>query len=593
MLITNFVGRWLKLIASIGLLIVVISLGHAAGVSNAQTVDDLGDRAWDLGDIDQRGQFTFYDSPAGASLTGKPLEAGDFNGDGCGDLVIAASNATIRTETSGRRNAGHVRIVMDICTIAGTISMADEPPYDYEVITVWGAHSGDMAGTEVFVADFNGDDYDDLLLGAQNNDGAVGGRRDAGAAYVILGGEVFEQNDIIDLANPTSTVFTFYGASPQDRFGLWVDGGDFDGDGYADLLIGANQADGINNERINVGEAWIVFGGTDLTALYEPQTDMSMPPSTAARIIGADYDDLFGSTALGADIDRDGFDDALVSAALWRESAGIGGLELGGGDGIDNRRYNSGETIVIYGHSRLRGSVIDLAALLVDGVPNSEAISVIYGADANDLLGEELAVGDFNGDGISEIALGSLIANGADNTAFEAGEAWIISAHPPFRGQAFDVLSLEPGRGFVIYPDQADSMGGDILRFADLNDDGYDELLYGAPTYDYGDETSLREDTGLLALFWGGKHISRMFDQQLILPSSLPTTLDVNYLVGADSDDETVYGLAVYDFDQDGHLDIAPNAMLGDGADNRLQNAGDAYIVSGLIFQQRFRFVRR
>ncbi|MBE2181784.1 MAG: FG-GAP repeat protein, partial [Anaerolineae bacterium] len=90
MLITNFVGRWLKLIASIGLLIVVISLGHAAGVSNAQTVDDLGDRAWDLGDIDQRGQFTFYDSPAGASLTGKPLEAGDFNGDGCGDLVIAA-----------------------------------------------------------------------------------------------------------------------------------------------------------------------------------------------------------------------------------------------------------------------------------------------------------------------------------------------------------------------------------------------------------------------------------------------------------------------------------------------------------------------
>ncbi|MDL1903188.1 hypothetical protein FBR02_20760 [Anaerolineae bacterium CFX9] len=444
-----------------------------------------------------------------------------------------------------------------------------------------------MAGTEVFVADFNGDDYDDLLLGAQNNDGSVGGRRDAGAAYVILGGEAFEQNDIIDLANPSDNVFTFYGASPQDRFGLWVDGGDFDGDGYADLLIGANQADGINNERINAGEAWIVFGGTDLAALYEPQTDMSMPPSSAARIIGADYDDLFGSTTLGADVDQDGFDDALVSAALWRESAGIGGLELGGGDGIDNLRYNSGETFVIYGHSRLRGSVIDLAALLVEGVPNSEAISVIYGADANDLLGEELAVGDFNGDEVSEIALGSLIANGADNTAFEAGEAWIISAHPPFRGKAFDVLSLELGRGFVIYPDQADSMGGDILRFADLNDDGYDELLYGAPTYDYEDEESLREDTGLLAIFWGGKHISRMFDQQLILPSSLPTNLDVNYLVGADSDDETVYGLAVYDFDQDGHLDIAPNAMLGDGADNRLQNAGDAYIVSGLIFQQR------
>lgn len=593
MVTTNFVGRLLKLVAFIGLLVSTIVLTQVADVSNAQTENDLGDAVWDLADIDQRGQFTFYDAPAGASQTGKPLEAGDFNGDGCGDLVLAASNATIRTETSGRRNAGHVRIVMDICTIAGTINMADEPPYRFSVITIWGAQSTDMVGTEVFVADFNGDDYDDLLLGAQNNDGAVGGRRDAGAAYVILGGEAFEQNDIIDLANPPNTVFTFYGASPQDRFGLWVDGGDFDGDGYADLLIGANQADGENNERINVGETWIVFGGIDLAALYELQTDMSMPPSSAARIIGADYDDLFGSTTLGADIDQDGFDDALVSAALWRESAGIGGLELGGGDGIDNRRYNSGETFVIYGHSQLRGSVIDLAELLVGGVPNSEAISVIYGADANDLLGEELAVGDFNGDGVSEIALGSLIANGADNAAFEAGEAWIISAHPPFRGQAFDVLSLEPERGFVIYPDQADSMGGDILRFADLNDDGYDELLYGAPTYDYEDEASLREDTGILAVFWGGKHISRMFDQQLILPSNLPATITVNYLVGVDSDDETVYGLAVYDFDQDGYLDIAPNAMLGDGADNRLQNAGDAYIVNGLIFQQRFRFVRR
>jgi hypothetical protein len=593
MLIANFVGRLLKLAAFIGLLVSMVVFAQAAGVSNAQTENDLGDAVWDLADTDQRGQFTFYDATAGASQTGKPLEAGDFNGDGCGDLVLAASNATIRTETSGRRNAGHVRIVMDICTIAGMINMADEPPHDYAVMTIWGAQSGDMAGTEVFVADFNGDDYDDLLLGAQNNDGAVGARRDAGAAYLILGGEDFAQTDIIDLANPPSNVFTFYGASPQDRFGLWVDGGDFDGDGYADLLIGANQADGENNERINTGEAWIVFGSSDLTSLYEAQTDMSMPPSSATRIIGVDYDDLFGSTTLGADVDGDGFDDALISAALWRESAGIGGLELGGGDGVDNQRYNSGETFVIYGHSQLRGSVIDLAQLLVDGVPNSEAISVIYGADANDLLGEELAVGDFNGDGVSEIALGSLIANGADNAAFEAGEAWIISAHPPFRGRAFDVLSLEPERGFVIYPDQADSMGGDILRFADLNDDGYDELLYGAPTFDYEDEEASREDTGILAVFWGGKHISRMFDQQLIMPSNLPAAITVNYLVGVDSDDETVYGLAVYDFDQDGYLDIAPNAMLGDGADNRLQNAGDAYIVSGLLFQQRFRPFRR
>jgi hypothetical protein len=576
----------------IGLLIVISLVFQQTMFSDAQTDEGLDEPIWDLVDTAQDGQFTFYDAPAGASQTGKPLEAGDFNGDGCGDLVVAASNATIRTEDAGRRYAGHVRIVMDICEITGSIDMASEAPHRFRVITIWGAQSGDMAGTEVFVADFNGDGFDDLLTGAQNNDGSDQNRRDAGAAYVILGSGDFAATEIIDLANSSDDVYSFFGASAQDRFGLWVDGGDFDGDGFADLLISANQADGEDDRRINAGETWMLFGGAEWDEIYEPQTDMSTPPASAARFIGVDYDDLFGSTTLGADVDNDGYDDALISAALWRESAGIGGLELGGGDGIDNLRYNSGETFIVYGHPRLRGTTIDLAAELLDGVPTSNTLTVIYGADANDLLGEELAVGDMDGDAINEIALGSLIANGIDNRSMEAGEAWIISTHTPFRGRAFDVLSLEPERGFVIYPDQADSMGGDILRFADLNDDGNDELLYGAPTYDFVDEESAREDTGVLVIFWGSKRHSRMFDQQLVFPSTLPVDIEVSYMVGADADDETVYGLAVYDFDGDGYLDISPNAMLGDGMNNRLHNAGDAYIVDGRIFQRPLSRVR-
>lgn len=341
-------------IGTIGLLL-------GAAVTFAQTGSSFDEPVWDLGNVEQRGQFTFYDAPAGASQTGKPLEAGDFDGDGCGDLAVAASNASFRINDSSRRSAGHVRIVMNLCEISGIIDMQAEPPHRNQVITIWGAQSGDMAGTEVFVSDFNGDGYDDLLVGAQNNDGINQDRRDAGAAYMILGGEEFAQVDEIDLSCPPANVISLFGASAQDRFGLWVDGGDFDGDGFADLLIGANQADGEDDSRINAGEAWIIFGGENLNTLYGRTIDMAAPPASAARLIGVDYDDLFSSTALGADVDQDGYDDAIVSSALWRESAGIGGLELGGGDGMDDRRYNSGEMFVVYGHRRLRGTTIDLA----------------------------------------------------------------------------------------------------------------------------------------------------------------------------------------------------------------------------------------
>lgn len=151
---------------------------------------------------------------------------------------------------------------------------------------------------------------------------------------------------------------------------------------------------------------------------------MNQPPEQATRVIGVDYDDLFGSTTLGADINADGYDDAIISAALWRESAGIGGLELRGGDGPGNRGYNSGETFVIFGRSNLPAQAIDLAALINDeGSPTNDSITVIYGVDPNDFLGEEIAAGDMNGDGRNELALGTLVSAGLDNVMPGGGES--------------------------------------------------------------------------------------------------------------------------------------------------------------------------
>lgn len=568
--------------------IALILVLYVLGMVPVKAQEITGEQSWDLKDIEQTGLFIFYDAPAEASSTGKPLDVGDFNGDGCGDIAAGGSFASFGGLEGWRREAGHVRIIMDLCEIAGRIAMEEEGEQSSTVITVYGARAGDMAGIEVFVGDFNADGYDDVLFGAQNYDGEAQDRSNAGAAYLALGNPNFANGDI-DLLNPPNNVIVFYGGTAEDRFGLWVDGGDFNGDGFDDLLIGANQADGENDSRINAGEAWIIYGSEDMVEEYGSVVDMSQPPTNATRIIGVDYDDLFGSTALGADINADGYDDAIVSAALWRESAGIGGAELGGGDGPDNRRYNSGETFVIYGQTALPGRVIDLAAIISDdGSPTNDSITVIYGVDPNDLLGEEIAAGDINGDRRNELALGTLVSAGLDNVMPGGGESWLIYTTEPFMGEAIDLLNPESERAVSIYADQADSESGDILRFADLDQDGYEDLFVGTPSYDVtGTNGEVRQDAGMLTVLFGGESGLPNDNRRVVFPSNVPPGLRSGYILGADAEDEMAYGLGIYDVDADGFVDIVPNGMLGDGINNTLHNAGEVYVISGALFLER------
>lgn len=539
---------------------------------------------WDLRDIEQAGLFVFYDLPAGASTTGKPLDSGDFDGNGCGDLAITGQNATHALDNGWRGSAGHVRIVMNVCAIGGYIAVEEAEP-DTNFFTIYGAYAGDMAGTETTIDDFNGDGYDDLLFSAQNSDGPQQERSNAGAAYVLFGGPAFGQHTDIDLLQPAPDILVIHGAAAEDRLGLWVESGDFDGDGFADLLIGVNQADGFENQRINAGEVWIVYGGADMAERYGQAIDLAQPPADATRIIGADYDDLLGSAVWGDDLNGDGYDDAIVGAGLWRASSGVGGLSFGGADGPGNRRYNSGEVFVIYGSPTLRGQIIDLATRIDEnGAPIDGGVTVIYGADANDLLGEEIATGDIDGDGRRDLILGTLVGDGADNTLDEAGEAWIIYTRPPFEGQMFDLADADPQRAVVIFPDQADSKAGDTLRAADLDGDGIDDLFYGAPDYDpTGLDGRVRPNAGMLAVLFGAPG-GLPHDDGRIQLFDPPAGLRVRLIIGADDNDMMPYALAIGDLNGDGVIDIIPNAMGGDGFRNAQVNAGEIYAIDGAEF---------
>ncbi|MCC6615719.1 MAG: FG-GAP repeat protein [Anaerolineae bacterium] len=539
---------------------------------------------WDLKDTGQAGLFVFYDMPAGASTTGKPLDVGDFDGNGCGDIAITGQNAAHALVDGWRGSAGHVRVLMNVCDISGHIAIEEAEP-ETNFFTIFGAYSGDMAGTETYIDDFNGDGYDDLLFSAQNSDGPQQNRSNAGAAYVLFGAADFAEHADVDLRQSYPDILSVYGAAAEDRFGLWVEGGDFDGDGFQDLLIGANQADGIENQRANAGEVWIIYGAADMLAEYGPLIDIAEAPADATRIIGADYDDLMGSCVWGDDLNGDGIDDAVVSAGLWRASSGVGGLSFGGADGPGNQRYNSGETFVIFGMPTLRGQVIDLAATIDEnGAPLDDSVSVIYGADANDLLGEEIATGDMDGDGRLDLIVGTLVGDGADNTLDEAGEAWIIYTHDPFEGQVFDLASIDPARAVVIYPDQADSKAGDTLRAADLDGDGIDDLFYGAPDYDpTGLDGRLRHNAGMMPVIFGERG-GLPNDDGRILVADPPDGLRIRMIIGGDDNDMMPYALAIGDVNGDGVIDIAPNAMGGDGFQNTQINAGEIYVIDGAEF---------
>lgn len=556
----------------------------------AQPDGPTGQTPWDLRNLPQEGVFVFYDAPLQAAQTGKPVDAGDFDGDGCGDLAITGQNASHTVGGSWRNGNGHIRLLFGLCRaetdrIAMEDVLAGRAELPLPLVTIYGARAGDMAGTETHVADFNGDGYDDLLVSAQNHDGPGQVRVNAGAAYVIFGAADLAGRGDIDLAEPLEGVLTILGDTDGDHFGIWVESGDFDGDGLEDMLIGANQADGIEERRANAGEAWIFYGAEDIFGAYGNVIDLRQPPASATRLIGADYDDLFGSTVFGGDLDGDGIDDAVISAALWRGSAGVGGLSFGGGDGPGNSRYNAGDTYVIFGRPDLRGQTLDMAALLTGaGRPVDSSLTVIYGAGPNDLLGEEIAIGDLNGDGRNDLVLGTLVGYGPGDSLPEAGEAWVIYTTAFFRGQMFD-LANPPRSAVVIYPDQPYSKGGDTMKVADIDGDGIADLLYGAPDYDpIGYDLIVRRNAGLLAVIYGQNAPLPSINGQIRLPSALPEGLRVHYIIGADQNDMLAYSMAVYDVSGDSVPDIIPNAMGGDGAYNTLTNAGEIYVIDGAEF---------
>jgi len=457
------------------------------------------------------------------------LAAGDFNGDGVDDLLIGAPSGDGPDES--REEGGEAYLVFGSRGLGGGIDLVPEQVG----LIVYGALPGDELGFAVAGGDLNGDGIDDVVVSAPASNGLPNIRTDLGEVYIIFGSPSL--GGVVDTANSEQDV-TVIAAEGFARLGTSLAIGDVNGDGTDDLVAGApfaGREEGTppGGPRTTLGEVYVVFGSPSLPpgiSVARSEQDFTMSGSREL--------DTFGGRVVTADVNGDGIADIIASAR--------------GDDGPDDSRADVGAGYVFFGGDGLSGK---------RGV--EEASVAIFAADEEDFLGDAVASGDIDGDGIADIVLASRFGDGPANRRNLAGEVYVILGSPSLP-DVIDLASDEPGA--VVYGvDGADRMAASLAT-ADLDGDGADELIMGVPFG--GGLEDARERSGEVYVLAGRR-----------LLGSVDLRYDVAgvaFIFGAAAEDRLGTAVLAADPNGDGTTEIVVLAHLAAGQEER---AGAVYAV--------------
>jgi len=440
--------------------------------------------------------------------------AGDVNGDGFADVLTSA----ILADPNGVTNAGQVYIYFGgngLPAEQNLGSMTTGQGYTFN-----GVGADDRTGVAVRSAgDVNNDGFDDIFIGAPRADVNI---QDDGRGFIVFGSanntnfaDLDDDDGVTDGIIQLSELLAINGGdgskgfvvngspsnlgSSNDFAGYSLGGGiDFNGDGIDDMVIGSRGNDWridanndgifqIGEERIDIGATYVIFGKStgfdaefnvgDLQDINGFQTSGGLGDGSAGIVLrGINTSDQSGYQIAGVrDMDNDGFDELLIGARQ-----------------ADPNGSNSGQAYLVFGFDSGAAGMpeIELASL------NGTNGYTFNGINANDRLGRALdQAGDLNGDGIVDIVIG---AYGSDAAGTNSGAAYVVFGGRTNLGDLDDddgvldgkiemseLLAINGGdgsKGFVLIGDEVNDIAGFAVSAAgDLNGDGFEDILVGAP----------------------------------------------------------------------------------------------------------------
>ncbi|HIK12189.1 MAG TPA: FG-GAP repeat protein [Oscillatoriaceae cyanobacterium M33_DOE_052] len=305
------------------------------------------------------------------------------------------------------------------------------------------AEAGSFSGVSVSkIGDFNGDNIDDLIVGAFAAD--PNGSNAAGKSFVVFGTTAGFPADF-DLSTLNgSNGFVLNGIDAESFSGGSVSSaGDINNDGFDDVIVGAFGAavDGKNN----AGKTYILFGSN---AGFPTLNLSELNGSNGFVLNGTNEFDYLGLAVSSAgDINDDGFDDILV---------GVPGAAGGG----------SGKTYILFGRSQGFAPSLNLAEI------NGENGIAINNTAANAGISVSKA-GDINSDGIADLIIGT---EADPNSANTAGESYVVFGSSDKFPANLNLSELNGSNGFILNGIDKNS-GTSVSSAGDINGDGIDDLM--------------------------------------------------------------------------------------------------------------------